>query len=86
MSRFSHTANEGKRKNFDRPHSKQEPRNRGWNNSGLLLKSSLNEPNNRPQTSKGQRVKQYYKEKAEDSSRRRNSLENEDSKVNMRRI
>ena len=52
----------------------------------MLLKSSLNEPNNRPQTSKGQRVKQYYKEKAEDSSRRRNSLENEDSKVNMRRI
>ena len=60
-NRFTQTAKEGGRKIIDRPQSKQEPRNRGWNNSGLLLKSALVDNNNRPQTSKGQRPKPYYR-------------------------
>lgn len=59
-NRFADNAKETGRK-IERPQSKQEPRHRGWNNSGLLLKSALIDNNNRPQTSKGQRPKPYYR-------------------------
>lgn len=60
MKRFNQTAKEGFRKNIERPQSKQEPRNKGWNKSGLLLKSTMIE-SHRPQTSKGQRPRLSFK-------------------------
>lgn len=79
-TRFTQTAKQGFRRNQERPESKQEPRNKGWNNSGILLKTPIIE-NNRPQTSKGQRPKLSYREKPDDISKRRASLEGEDFKV-----